>query len=495
MTARVINDPSALGWEYDPATGRWTWGGHSSSGGGGGGSFPEAPVDGEQYARQNAGWSVVDHPEGGTGGGTVTTADVQLTSPTTFVPGGLTTQEDANNYIGEELEKIIPDAPANGTIYGRQNNGWVSVPTGGGGSGGNDPRISDQNISNWNTSFGWGDHKSQGYLTSAVLDGYATESWVSVNYQPKGSYLTPSSLNGYATQTWVSQQGYATQSWVGQNYQPKGSYLTSESDPTVPAHVKAITTTDINKWNNPPAGGGGTDTFDDVVSRGSSTNTSPSAPNWQCLSNTYTLGGVAGAGARIVSYDGRFNFYNSSNGATGTINTNGNIGGTSFTSTVNNVELVTMYGNALANSGSLGAGFYFTNTAASPQITPCIGAGFVQVDNTVSLGNPNKRWAKVWSVGGVGSFRRHTQNDGEAVLSVKDLIEVFESLREATKEEKTMEGLRDSIGNCVGGIVERLEAIQAATDEQTAQEIAMYAENEDEPMPPFPTEPLLPPVE
>ena len=58
-----------------------------------------------------------------------------------------------------------------------------------------------------------------------------------------------------------------------------------------------------------------------------------------------------------------------------------------------------------------------------------------------------------------------------------------------------MEGLRDSIGNCVGGIVERLEAIQAATDEQTAQEMAMHAENEDEPMPPFTLTPELPPVE
>jgi hypothetical protein len=464
MTARVINDPSALGWEYDPDTGRWTWGGHSSSGGGGGGSFPEAPVDGEQYARQNAGWSVVDHPDGGAGGGTVTTADVQLTSPTTFVPSGLTTQEDANAYIGEELEKIIPDAPANGTIYGRQNNGWVSVPTGGGGSGGNDPRISDQNISNWNTSFGWGDHKSQGYLTSASLNGYATQTWVGQNYQPKG------------------------------NYQPAGNYLTSESDPTVPSYVKSITQADINKWNNPPSGGG-TDTLDDVVSRGSSTNTSPSAPNWQCLSNTYTLGGVAGAGARIISYDGRFVFYNSTNGATGTINTNGNIGGTSFTSTVNGATLLTMYGNAIANSGSLGAGLYFSNSAANPTITPCIGDTFVNTDNKVALGNPSYRFTKVYAVGGVSATRRHTQNDGEAVLSVGDLIEVFESLREATKEEKTMEGLRDSIGNCVGGIVERLEAIQAATDEQTAQEIAMYAENEDEPMPPFPAETLLPPVE
>ena len=212
MTARVINDPSALGWEYDPDTGRWTWGGHSSSGGGGGGSFPEAPVDGEQYARQNAGWSVVEHPEGGTGGGTVTTADVQLTNPTTFMPSGMETQEDANAYIEGELQKIIPDANADGTIYGRQNNAWVAVPSGGGGD--------------------------------VDLTGYATETWVSANYQVKGNYLTSSSLNGYATQTWVSS-----------NYQVKGSYLTSESDPTVPSWVKSITQNDINNWNSSSGGG------------------------------------------------------------------------------------------------------------------------------------------------------------------------------------------------------------------------------------------------
>jgi hypothetical protein len=68
-------------------------------------------------------------------------------------------------------------------------------------------------------------------------------------------------------------------------------------------------------------------------------------------------------------------------------------------------------------------------------------------------------------------------------------------LREATKEEKTMEGLRDAIGNCVGGIVERLEAIQAATDEQTSRELEMHSENNDEPLPPFTLTPELPPLE
>ena len=39
MTARVINDPGALGWVFDPATGRWEWGGSDDGGGSGGGAW------------------------------------------------------------------------------------------------------------------------------------------------------------------------------------------------------------------------------------------------------------------------------------------------------------------------------------------------------------------------------------------------------------------------------------------------------------------------
>ena len=42
MTARVINDPSALGWVLDPDTGRWEWSGSGDGGGSGGGGAWEA---------------------------------------------------------------------------------------------------------------------------------------------------------------------------------------------------------------------------------------------------------------------------------------------------------------------------------------------------------------------------------------------------------------------------------------------------------------------
>jgi hypothetical protein len=337
-----------------------------------------------------------------------------------------------------------------------------------GGGGGNDPRITDTQIGNWDTAYGWGNHASKGYLTSA-------------------------SLSGYATQTWVSQ-----------NYQPKGSYLTSESDPTVPPHVKSISQADINKWNSPPSGGG--DDPNAVKLTGDQTvmGVKKFLGGSTIFQNLFIegvpAGGVGFTGkSRIEFSSNETTLYGSSNTlqvnsagtsitggivCTGTIKSVDNVGGTSFSSTVNGVKLLTLYGYAIANDGANGAGLYFSKNESSPTITPCRGSDFARVDDTISLGNPQLRFKKIWSASGVGALKRHTQNENEAVLSVNDLIDVLHSLREATQEEKTVEGLRDSIGNCVGGIIEKLEAIQAETEEQLAQELEMYSD-EDEPMPPL----------
>ena len=189
MNTRVINDPSALGWEYDPDTGRWTWGGGSSSGGGNG-TFPEAPVDGKQYGRQNAGWTEIVGG-GGSGGNDPRITDQQITNWDASYSWG---DHSTEGYLKTESDPTVPSHVKAITLTDIAN--W-NAGTGGGGGGGVDPRISDTDISHWNTAYGWGNHAAQGYLKSFT-----------------------------------------------------------ESDPTVPAHVKSISQADINNWNNPPAGGG-----------------------------------------------------------------------------------------------------------------------------------------------------------------------------------------------------------------------------------------------
>lgn len=52
---------------------------------------------------------------------------------------------------------------------------WISTTGTGGGTGNpNDPRITNLQIDNWDTAYGWGDHSQQGYITSQNIDGGAS---------------------------------------------------------------------------------------------------------------------------------------------------------------------------------------------------------------------------------------------------------------------------------------------------------------------------------
>ena len=93
--------------------------------------------------------------------------------------------------VGDHIKAITP------TQIALWDAGTSAPPPGGGNI---DSRISDNDIIHWNEAWDWGDHSKAGY-------------------------------------------------------QPAGSYLTQENDPTVPSHVKSITTTDIASWDaKQPAG-------------------------------------------------------------------------------------------------------------------------------------------------------------------------------------------------------------------------------------------------
>ena len=86
-------------------------------------------------------------------------------------------------------------------------------------------------ITNWNTAHGWGDHSTAGYLTSF------TETDPTVPAHVKNILATDIT-------NWNTAHGWGNHATAG--------YLTSytETDPTVPAHVKGITTQNILDWDN-----------------------------------------------------------------------------------------------------------------------------------------------------------------------------------------------------------------------------------------------------
>jgi hypothetical protein len=87
------------------------------------------------------------------------------------------------------------------------------------------------NASNWDTAYSWGDHSSAGYLTSF------TET------DPVFSASAASGITSTNINNWNTAYSWGDHASAG--------YLTSftETDPTVPSHVKSITTTNINNWN------------------------------------------------------------------------------------------------------------------------------------------------------------------------------------------------------------------------------------------------------
>jgi len=90
--------------------------------------------------------------------------------------------------------------------------------------------LSHYNNTNWDTAYGWGNHALAGYLTSY------TETDPTVPAHVKS--ITTGNISN-----WNTAYGWGDHSAAG--------YLTSftETDPTVPSHVKSITTTNISNWN------------------------------------------------------------------------------------------------------------------------------------------------------------------------------------------------------------------------------------------------------
>jgi hypothetical protein len=86
--------------------------------------------------------------------------------------------------------------------------------------------------------------------------------------------------------------------------------------------------------------------------------------------------------------------------------------------------------------------------------------------------NGTDSWA--FSGGAVSgiSFRQN----GAPVIDAKGLIKTLSTLRNATKDETTLEGMRDALADAIGGLIENLEheiaTMPVPEPEASTQEIA-----------------------
>ena len=70
----------------------------------------------------------------------------------------------------------------------------------------------------------------------------------------------------------------------------------------------------------------------------------------------------------------------------------------------------------------------------------------------------------------------YLDKDGNAMMSISDVIDGFSAVQQAVSDEITVEGLRDAIANAMGGFIERLEARQAEVQAKVKKSADDYHE-------------------
>ena len=131
----------------------------------------------------------------------------------------------------------------------------------------------------------------------------------------------------------------------------------------------------------------------------------------------------------------------------------------------------TFTGNVTAKDYIVGQNIYRSASGAGglkittlTSIIPTDNTG-TNTDGELNLGAGSNRFKTVF--GTIARMDRVIQ-DGSPVIDAKGLIKTLSTLRNATKDETTLEGLRDSIGNAIGGLIEEFEnqiATMPAEDE------------------------------
>lgn len=139
----------------------------------------------------------------------------------------------------------------------RLNELWRAGEIGAGGTSGPASNITSTDINNWDAAFGWGDHAAAGYLTSftetdpvfSAAPAAAITSTDVNNWDAAFSWGDHAAAGYLTAVNWGDITGTLSDQTDLQNALDNKLESFTETDPTVPAHVKNITTTQIGNWD------------------------------------------------------------------------------------------------------------------------------------------------------------------------------------------------------------------------------------------------------
>jgi hypothetical protein len=168
-------------------------------------------------------------------------------------------------YLTTEVDPVFSASPA-ATITSSDIINWNAGTGNGGGGGGTDPRITNDQIINWDLSYTWGDHADAGYLddkhpaadidanditnwNDAVIWGdHSQEGYLKVEADPVFLASPAFKISDNEIDNWNESNSWGDHSQAG--------YLTDETDPVFVAHpAYGITQVEIDTWNAGTGGG------------------------------------------------------------------------------------------------------------------------------------------------------------------------------------------------------------------------------------------------
>jgi hypothetical protein len=191
-----------------------------------------------------------------------------------------------------------------------------------------------------------------------------------------------------------------------------------------------------------------------------------------------SAGAVVGIGGESITASVNNGLYIARDGLTTQYNSEGLHSSASFTvntgGTSNQAMTIDVGGNTTISAGAgdtlklekaSGAYLVFTDGTATNASVSARSKQDSGLDALVFAVGPSQTTCMSINDSGRVDITGSLYVNGTPKIGTVDLIKAFSKLRDAVKDEDTVEALKESITNCIGGLIEEWESMQASTQE------------------------------